>query len=101
MDRLEGKSGKELVVLDVSNVKSEAELHRILKEKLDFPDFYGMNWSAFWDAITGLVELPETLIFEGWESLRISLPTDSEILKQKLDKRNEMFPSWKSIVVYK
>ena len=51
------------MIIDVSNVKTVEELHKILKSRLEFPGFYGMSWDSFWDAITGLVELPEELVF--------------------------------------
>ncbi|MED1955148.1 barstar family protein [Brevibacillus formosus] len=56
------------IAIDVSNVKSNEDLHSLLKSSLNFPDFYGMNMSAFWDAITGLVEMPINLTFIGWNS---------------------------------
>nr|WP_257207653.1 barstar family protein [Bacillus cereus] len=42
------------------------EFYLLFKEKLEFPDFYGENWDAFWDCITGSVfPLPNKIIFEG------------------------------------
>ncbi|HHP1052938.1 barstar family protein [Bacillus cereus group sp. BfR-BA-01354] len=46
-------------------MKTTKELHKLLKERLGFPDFYGENWDAFWDAISGLIELPTTVQFIG------------------------------------
>ena len=57
----------DLVIIDVTNVNTSNELQSIIKNKLDFPEFYGMNWDAFWDAITGLVELPKRLVIKGWQ----------------------------------
>ncbi|WP_248733733.1 barstar family protein [Neobacillus rhizosphaerae] len=70
--------------IDVSNIKKSKELHLLLKEKLEFPDFYGENWDAFWDAITGLVELPDKLEFIGWAKLQKKLPRDATIMKKCL-----------------
>ncbi|OMD68258.1 MULTISPECIES: barstar family protein [Paenibacillus] len=92
---------KENVTLQVSNIQDSRELHLLLKRELDFPDFYGMNWDAFWDAITGLVELPETLSFNGWDKLTTVLPDDSQTLSDLLRKFNEKHPSWHCKVVYK
>ncbi|OAB33532.1 barstar family protein [Paenibacillus glacialis] len=92
---------KEMVSLDVGNIQDSKEFHSLLKKELEFPDFYGMNWDAFWDAITGLVELPETLSFEGWDKLNIVLPEDSQILSSLLSKFNDEHPSWKCNVIYK
>jgi RNAse (barnase) inhibitor barstar len=92
---------REIVSLDVGKIQTTRELHSLLKKELEFPDFYGMNWDAFWDAITGLVELPETISFEGWDILKTVLPEDSQILFGLLSKFNEEYPSWKSNVIYK
>ena len=43
-------------------------------KELNFPEFYGMNWDAFWDTITGLVELPERVTIKGWNNLAAVLP---------------------------
>jgi RNAse (barnase) inhibitor barstar len=55
--------------IDVGAVRSERELHALLKRELGFPDFYGMNWDALWDSITGLVEVPGELRFTHWAAL--------------------------------
>ncbi len=70
--------------LDVGGVKTAQELHALLKEKLALPDFYGANWDAFADAVSGLVTLPEKLNFTGWDKLAARLPKDSAILKKIL-----------------
>ena len=80
---------KETVEIDLNSVQNSEELHDLLKKKLDFPDFYGMNWNAFWDAITGLVELPEKLILIGWNDMIKKLPEDAKIMKYYLDKYEE------------
>lgn len=91
----------EIIIIDVTEIKTSKELHAIIKEELDFPIFYGMNWDAFWDTITGLVELPEKLVISGWDKLVKVLPNDTEIMKRFLDKFNEDYPSWKCTVEYK
>lgn len=47
--------------------------------------FYGMNW----DAITGLVELPERLVLQEWRNVVKKLPSDAEIMKRLLAKFNK------------
>lgn len=90
----------EIIIIDVTEVRTSKELHEILKKELDFPIFYGMNWDAFWDTITGLVELPEKLVIRGWDNLVKALPNDTEIMKRLLDKFNKDYPNWKCIVEY-
>ena len=40
--------------LDFTNVTHFLEVHYIIKTSLDFPDYYGCNWSAFWDCLTDM-----------------------------------------------
>ena len=46
---------KEVYTLDFTNVKYYRQIHEIIKKELDFPDYYGGNWDAFWDCITDMV----------------------------------------------
>lgn len=52
---------KNKLTFSCQNIQSIAQFHTEIAKFLDFPDFYGKNWDAFWDAITGLVEMPATL----------------------------------------
>jgi RNAse (barnase) inhibitor barstar/GNAT superfamily N-acetyltransferase len=76
------------VTIDIGKLRSEREFHLLFKEHLDFPGFYGMNWSAFWDAITGLVELPPVLFLKGWKDFSERLPAESRILKEIIEDFN-------------
>ena len=38
--------------LDLTGCDSWQELHRRIKVALQFPDYYGGNWDAFWDSLT-------------------------------------------------
>lgn len=89
------------LILDVSAIQNSTDFHYLLQKKLELPDFYGMNWDAFWDAITGLIELPENLIFEGWHNIEKKLPKDSQILINLLNEFNEQYPHCKCKVIYK
>jgi len=44
--------------IDFTDCKTLGELHQILKEELELPDFYGENLDALWDSITGLMYVP-------------------------------------------
>ncbi|MFW9081958.1 barstar family protein [Pseudomonas sp. P2757] len=73
---------KPLVQIDVSKVKNSEQLHTLLKDALEFPEWYGGNWDAFWDAITGLVEMPVQLKISGWETLSERLPRDAQLMQR-------------------
>lgn len=49
------------------------------------PDWYGMNWDAFWDGITGLIRLPDTLVFEGWHLYKARCPEDARVLERLME----------------
>ncbi|MFJ2745690.1 barstar family protein [Streptomyces sp. NPDC087440] len=82
-----------MVTIDVSSVSTERELHDLLKQELGFPNFCGRNWSAFWDAITGLVRVPDHLRFTGWSELLDQVPEGGRELQLQLDRyRDEYRP---------
>jgi len=82
---------KKIIEIDLTSIKTSNELHELLKRKLDFPEFYGMNWNAFWDAITSLVELPEKLVLIGWNEMEKKISEDAKIMKYYLDKYEENY----------
>ena len=41
--------------IDFTNVKYYMEVHEVIKKSLDFPDYYGGNWDAFWDCLTDII----------------------------------------------
>ncbi|MEU4040028.1 barstar family protein [Streptomyces collinus] len=74
-----------VITIDVSEVADERALHLLLKRELSFPDVYGMNWAAFWDAITGLVGIPDRVRFLGWDQLATGVPRGAAMLRRALD----------------
>jgi RNAse (barnase) inhibitor barstar len=78
-----------ILYIDLSEVQSFDQLQEILKEKFCFPDFYGQNWNAFWDSITGLVQMPDKLEIAGWQHFSNSFPEDAEILVECLEDYNK------------
>ncbi|MDG4856804.1 barstar family protein [Streptomyces sp. T-3] len=80
-----------MLIIDVSSVSSEAELHGLLQRKFGFPDFYGRNWDAFWDAVTGLVEIPGRVRFVGWPDLVGRLPRGGRMLRLQLGRYRDAY----------
>jgi ribonuclease inhibitor len=72
------------IEIDVGAVETTRALHILLRERLDFPEFYPHNWGAFWDAITGLVEIPTRIKFLNWDKLEQRLNFDARMLRQCL-----------------
>lgn len=88
------------LTIELTGVRSSRELHERLKTALQFPDFYGQNWDAFWDAITGLIEMPLHLRLHGWHELERLLPSEAELLRQSLTRAQELYPASAATVTY-
>ncbi len=56
--------------IDFHNVKYYLEMHFVIRESLEFPDYYGCNWSAFWDCLTDLYGTPMRITIIGLEIIR-------------------------------
>ena len=57
------------MIIDVSDVKSIPALHNTLKERLDFPDYYGANLDALFDILSEK-EKHSSISFIGFEMMR-------------------------------
>ncbi len=78
---------KELYTIDLREVKTFFEFHFVIKETLDFPDYYGCNWSAFWDCLTDMIGRPVHIEIIGLDNIERKLGSDFvkkmiEILKR-------------------
>jgi RNAse (barnase) inhibitor barstar len=68
------------VGIDVSQIRTKEELHELLFEKLNFPEYYGGNWDAFNECIRDPdVALPAQVRVRGMGSLQGRLPRDAEL----------------------
>ena len=46
---------KEKYTIDFTNVNYYLEMHGVIWHALEFPDYYGCNWDAFWDCLTDMI----------------------------------------------
>lgn len=76
----------EIAIIDGKDVTSTEALHRILKDQLDFPDFYGENLNALWDCLTGWIELPLTLVWKNFDISQKELGSDADDVLRILKK---------------
>ncbi|MPR33936.1 barstar family protein [Salmonirosea aquatica] len=70
------------MTLDLTGIKTKAALHQLFKNELQFPDWYGVSWDAFWDCIVAVVEMPEQLTLVHWDEFARECPRDMQILQQ-------------------
>ncbi|PHV26123.1 ribonuclease inhibitor [Janthinobacterium sp. BJB426] len=89
-----------LVTIDLSEINTPRQLHAALAATLGFPSFYGMNWDAFWDTITGLVDIPQQLELRGWPAFATRLPTDAAMLQRILARMAQDMPAQAAEVRY-
>ena len=68
--------------LDLSGCKTLYDLHTRIRDSLDFPDYYGKNWSAFWDCLH--IDCEYNFITVTGES------KVADILKESVAKMNEI-----------
>ncbi len=86
--------------IDLSNIENEEHLHSILAKEFDFPSFYGNNWDAFRDSISGLIELPKVINFEGSNSLKNKHPLSYKQLRGCFDELEKEYPEIKCSVTW-
>ncbi|WP_345806038.1 barstar family protein [Bacillus subtilis] len=55
------------IIIDGRDIENIEVLHDVLKDKVDFPNYYGRNLDALWDCLTGWVDLPLTLVLKNFE----------------------------------
>ena len=89
-----------LVTIDLSDINSPRQLHAALATALAFPSFYGMNWDAFWDAVTGLVDMPQQLELRDWPAFAARLPDEAAMLQRILARMAQEMPDEAAHVHY-
>ena len=85
-----------IIELDLTGCKYLAEIHERIRVAFDFPDWYGKNWSAFWDLLWSECDADKVII-RGESSLSDefdeSLSKMHEILERnKKERANSDYP---------
>ena len=57
-----------IIELDLTGCKYLSEIHERIRIAFDFPEWYGKNWSAFWDLLRSECDADKVII-EGEYSL--------------------------------
>lgn len=55
------------IIIDGTTIKSEEDLHDFFAKSFSLPDWYGRNLDALWDVLTGMVDMPLTIIWKNSE----------------------------------
>ena len=80
---------KELYIIDFTKVEYYSDVHKIIAEALDFPEYYGGNMSALWDSLTDMLGRPINIKMLGFDKLQ-------EKFKSIADKILKLFERLKS-----
>ena len=77
-----------IIELDLTGCKFLDEIHERIRVAFDFPEWYGKNWSAFWDLLWSECDANKVII-KGENSLSRefdeSLYKIHEILERNID----------------
>ena len=82
--------------IDFTNVNYYLEMHAVIWKAFDFPDYYGCNWSAFWDCLTDMYGDPIHIEIIGLDVIERKFGADTtqkmlEILKRFKHFNNDLF----------
>ena len=75
---------KEKYTLDFTNVNHYLEMHFTIRQALDFPDYYGCNWDAFWDCLTNMVGRPIHIKIIGFDIIERKFENAAKIMMETL-----------------
>lgn len=73
---------EKIVTLDLTGCKYLGEIHQRIKKAFNFPDFYGENWSAFWDLLQSECDADLIVV--------LGIKTISEDYRWHIDKIHEI-----------
>lgn len=72
-------------VIDLTNCKYILEMHERIRVALDFPEWYGKNWDAFWDMINRDCDY-NYIVVKGSSTVAKELTGSVEKMKRILEK---------------
>ena len=86
---------KETYTIDFSKVEYYIQMHKIIQDALDWPEYYGCNWDAFWDCLTDMYGDPIHIEIIGLEVIERKFGDSAkkmiEILKRFKHFNNDLF----------
>lgn len=77
-----------IIELDLTGCKYLAEIHERIRVAFDFPEWYGKNWSAFWDFLWSECDADKVII-KGVYSLPSEFDKPLGIMYEILDRNKK------------
>ena len=91
-------------IIDFKNVKDRYDMFEIISTVMEFPDYFGNNWDAFWDCITDMANLEIKIDVLNFDVLKKVSEKDSAIFIELMtDFKNYYNGAWaelKEITIY-
>ena len=84
------------VILNFSDCDYLGEVHNIIKEQLNLPEWYGCNLDALWDCLTGVMQTPANIeiVFKPEKKSTLELSDEIqriiEVFKEAADEYGEI-----------
>ena len=82
-------SYKDPYIIDFSSVKDTFEMHSVIAEALDFPDYYGHNLDALWDCLRDISCESFHLEIRGFDNIKALFPDKAEAIIEMLKELRE------------
>ena len=79
---MENKTDK--YTIDFKDVKNRYDMFEIISTTMDFPDYFGNNWDAFWDCITDMANLEMQIDVLNFDVLKMVSEKDAAIFIELL-----------------
>ncbi len=73
------------IILDLTGCKNLWDIHERIRIAFDFPEWYGKNWSAFWDLLRSECDA-EKVIVRGEKTLDSEYEKHLQIMHKILDR---------------
>ena len=73
-----------IIVLDLTGCRNFYEIHERIRVAFDFPEWYGHNWSAFWDLLWSDCDADKVII-KGENTLSAKFDKGLHIMHEVLD----------------
>ena len=82
------------IELDLTGCKYLSEIHEKIRVAFDFPEWYGGNWSAFWDLLRSECDA-DKLTIKGENTLPNEFDEQISIFHETLDEYVEFRENYK------
>lgn len=88
-----------LLEIDGERIRSENDFHLLMKERLDFPDYYGMNLNAFWDMMYPLPVDNLRIIWKNFSASKLGIGDDIKYIIGIFNDLKEIDPNFDSQLI--